>query len=142
MASPDFSHVFSELTLNAVPLPAPQAVIDFEQSTEKAQHNNGSMKIDDNSDGHHPMNIWEKIVRDAESCSGEDDSFNIDEMETDDIPTDDDDDELEYDTDNDRDLYYDIQMKQSGYKSESTAVTLGEDSKALLIWRESVAFTK
>eukprot|EP00956_Cyclotella_meneghiniana_P027018 scaffold59772_cov43-Cyclotella_meneghiniana.AAC.1 len=117
-------------------LPAPQAVIDFEQSTEKAQHNNGSMKIDDNSDGDYPMNIWEKIVHNAESCSEEDDSF-IDEMETDDILTDDDDDELEYDTDNDRDLY-DSQMKQSGYKSESLAVTLGEDSKALLIWREGL----
>jgi hypothetical protein len=63
-------------------------------------------------------------------------SFNIEEVE--DVPTDD---ELEYDTiEKDRDQEYiteDIEIKPKGYKPDASPPSqMGEDSKALLLWRQ------
>ena len=115
-------------------LPAPYALIAFELPAEDDDEASTSMEIDEDCDGDHPLNQLDKIIHDAENCSEDDDSFNVDDLPTDDIPTDDDD-EFEYDVDSDEDLD-DFQMKQRGYKPKGSTGTLGEDSKALLIWRE------
>eukprot|EP00985_Skeletonema_marinoi_P016811 scaffold9077_cov92-Skeletonema_marinoi.AAC.4 len=60
----------------------------------------------------------------------DDESFKSEDIPSDDISTAGDDDELEYDSDDD------VEMKPKGYTLNVTEATLGEESKALLIWRE------
>ncbi len=92
----------------------------------------------DDEDRSFPCQQSEQIVSEAENGDDDDDSFNIDEVEnfpTDDIPTDDD--VMEYDTSDDETVV-DIEMKPDGYTPNLnlTGATLGEESKALLFWRE------
>lgn len=81
------------------------------------------------------VNQCEAIVLDAESDGEEDESFNIDEHGED--PTDD---ELEYDSDEvfDHASLTRLVIKKKGWlPTNNSASVLGEDSKALLFWRET-----
>eukprot|EP00984_Skeletonema_dohrnii_P020370 scaffold9897_cov71-Skeletonema_dohrnii-CCMP3373.AAC.2 len=65
----------------------------------------------------------------AEEDDADDESFKSEDIPSDDNSTGDDD-ELEYDSD------YDVEMRPRGYTLNVTEAALGEESKALLIWRE------
>jgi hypothetical protein len=87
------------------------------------------MDVDEDNSTDHPLGQWERIVNDAENCSDEDLSFNIDEV--DELS----DEELDIDIESDEESD-DLEMKPDGYKPDITMGSLSEASKALLTWRE------
>ena len=119
-------------------LPAPFAVVEsgLLANTEpsvievaKAKGGEMEMEVDEDNSTNHPLSQWEKIVNDAENCSDEDLSFNIDEV--DELS----DEELDIDIESDEESD-DLEMKPEGYKPDISMGSLSEASKALLTWRE------
>ncbi len=81
----------------------------------------------------------------ADRTEDDDESFNMEDIPTDDVSTDDDE-ELEYDNVDDEgedNTYNDVVMMPKGFtlNVEEATLGLGEDSKALLLWRETDSFS-